>query len=111
MQTKKATHTAMKKRIMRRVYYAFGIRIATHTITLHVGTLLVAGFVLTRLVHVAAVFHNMETVQVGDLTHFVAQTLLSADVLTLVVTGVVIFTLLSLPLRIHIPRVRNMHTA
>ena len=93
----------LQRTIMRRVYYAFGVRLATHPITLHAVVLLVAGYALATLVHVEMVLRNLATTEVADLGTKLSTILFNADALSLLALGVVTFTVLSLPLRL--PRV------
>ncbi|MFT5849263.1 MAG: hypothetical protein ACI9H6_000064 [Patiriisocius sp.] len=104
----KTSYNQIQKRIMRRVYYAFGVRLATHSITLHMVVLAVAAYVLTQLVHVASVLENVASVQMGELAGYLQQTLTQADVTTLAVIGIATFTALSLPLRL--PNYQKMQT-
>lgn len=101
----------LQKKIMRRVYYAFAIRLTTHTITKHVVVLLVAGVLLARLVHVAAVYRNVASVRVGELGSYVFKAVVNADTATLMVLGLIIFTLLSLRFKLRVPSIRLMQTA
>lgn len=77
--------TQLNKTIMRRVYYAFALKIAGHPLTLHAVFLAAAGYMLARLVHVAAVYRNMLEVQVGELGSFIVSTVTHADAATLFV--------------------------
>ncbi|MEZ4200571.1 MAG: hypothetical protein R3B69_03220 [Candidatus Paceibacterota bacterium] len=90
--------------IMRRVYYAFAVRLATHTVTLHVLALAVLGFVLAKLVFVARVYENLASREFGELLPATLRILMHADVLTLVVFAVAVFTALSLPVRTFVLR-------
>jgi hypothetical protein len=92
------------KRIMRRVYYAFALRLATHPFTVHTAILVLSVFALSRLTHVAAIFNNFRSIQVGNADTFFLNMLMHAEFWTLVCTGIVFFTLLSLPFRLSIPR-------
>jgi len=99
----------IKKNVMRRVYYAYTLRMVTHPIVLHVAVLMVAGYVLARMVHVAAVLKNTANVQLGDLGVYVLQTFMQADVASLFMFGIVVFAVLSLPLRL--PQYKHMQIA
>ncbi|MCB9811642.1 hypothetical protein H6783_01900 [Candidatus Nomurabacteria bacterium] len=101
----------LQKNIMRRVYYTFGLRLATHTITLHIVMLLVAGYALAKLVHVAAIFNNVMNLRVGELGRYIVGTLTHTDLLTLVVFGLLVFTGLSLQWRLLVPRARMVRLA
>lgn len=100
----------LSKTIMRRVYYAFAIRLATHSVTKHVVLLALFGYVLARLVHVAAVYRHIVSVEVGDLGVATFKMFLNADLPTLLVVGLVFFTILSLPRQLQIPKMVNLRT-
>ena len=87
----------LKSNIMRRVYYAFTIRLATHSTTLHLMLLAVSVYALGYFVHVAAVLKNMSRVPIGDFGPHVLKVVMQADGITLVVLGVIVMTCLSLP--------------
>jgi hypothetical protein len=101
------THTQIKKRIMRRVYITFGIRVATHVTTLHLVLMAVSVYALGYFVHVAAVFRNASSVPVGEFVNYFAQALLGADGMTVLVLGVITLTVVSLPF--SLPRQHTVH--
>ena len=96
---------------MRRVYYAFAIRLATHKATLHLVALVVLGYVLTKLVFVAKVFDNLASRELGEVVPTLVRMVGNADLLTLVVLGAVIMTALSLPLQLSLPQRTRMQVA
>ena len=102
-------NTKLHKQIMRRIYYAYAMRLATHTVTLHVAVLAILVYALAALVHVDKVLQNIASAQVGDLGAKLLQVAAQADALSLLVFGVLIFTVLSLPLRI--PRLVRLQAA
>lgn len=95
---------------MRRVYYAFALRVATHPLLIHVALLVLSVYALSRLTHVAAIVNNIMSIRVGDLGTYILNTLMQAEFLTLFCTGVVFFTLLSLPFRLSWPKYRTTQT-
>ena len=102
------TINQLQRKIMRRVYYVFGLRIATHTITIHMLIILFASYVLTRLVHVAAVLENVANTRVGDFAVHMLRIFQHADVATLLVLGIVLFAVLSLKISLRTPQFRKM---
>jgi len=95
---------------MRRVYYTFGIRVVTHTTTLHVAVLTAAVYALGYFVHVAAVFHNVARVPVGDVAGYLTHAAMNTEGITLLVLGVVILAALSLPMQLpRIHRTSRVH--
>lgn len=81
---------------MRRVYYAFALKVVTHPLVAHGALLVVSLFILTRLVNVASIVQNISNVKVGYLDNFILNSLTHTDMVTLSVFGIVCFTLLSL---------------
>ena len=86
---------------MRRVYYTWGIHLATHTVTKHVVVLGVLGYALKELVHVAAIYKSAAALETGQLLSWTTSMFLNADWLTLAVLGLAIFTALSLRIRVR----------
>jgi len=95
---------------MRRVYYAFALRVATHPLAVQALVLFVSVYALSRLIHVAAIINNIGSLQVRELGRYIFNTLTHTEFLTLLCFSIVFFTLLSLPLRLTLPRYRNMQT-
>ena len=85
----------LQKRIMRRVYYSFGISILTSRIFVHTVLLAVGLYGVKVMVHVASFINNLKTVKVGNLDNFMFNALTHTDVLTLLSIGIVVFALLS----------------
>lgn len=106
---KKINH--LQQKIMRRVYYAYALRLATHPIALHVLLLLLSAYALVSLVSVSSIVRNMLSVRLGDLASYVAHAFMHANVLTLIAIGVIFFTLISLRINIRMVRSSRMETA
>lgn len=87
----------LQKNIMRRVYYAFAIRMATHITTVHLVILATSFYAFAYFVHVAAVLKTVSKVPMGEMGPFLLRLLSHTDGITLVVLGVIIMTSLSLP--------------
>jgi hypothetical protein len=90
----------MQRRIMRRVYYTFGIRLATHTLTLHVVVLGAAMYGVGYFVHVAAVMQNMARIPTGEIAPWLMHAVSNTEGITLLVLGAAILSLLSLPIQL-----------
>lgn len=73
---------------MRRVYYAFALRIATHPAFGYSVLLLALGWTLKELIFFARIWESFMTVQVGELGSFLVRLVVKADTLTLVVFSV-----------------------
>jgi len=97
------TINKLKNNIMSRVYFTYVFRLLKHPLATHGAVLIVSGYLLIRLVHVAAVYHNILNVRIGDIGNYLYFTLTRADATTLLVVGVVLFTVLSLRWRLHLP--------
>jgi hypothetical protein len=101
------TKSQLQKSIMRRVYYTFGIRIATHPLTTHMVVLGFSVLIFARLVHIAAVYRNMMHIEVGELGSYVLRVFTHADMATLLALGLIIFTCLSLQWKFVIPKLHH----
>ena len=89
---------------MRRVYYAYGLRLVQHPVTLQIGLFVLALLVFAKMVHVAKVMQSLLGTSVGNLPQFVFNTLMHGEVLTLIAIGTMTFTILSLGWQV-VPRV------
>ncbi len=86
---------SLQRRIMRRVYYAFVIRLLTHKAVLSFALLTLSVYGLSVMVHVASIFNNLRHIQVGRLDNYLANAFIHTDVFTLLFFGLVVFSLLS----------------
>jgi hypothetical protein len=91
----------LQKQIMRRIYYAFAKRMATHTITLQLALFGLALYVFAKMVFVQSVIDNMLATQLGQLPQFVIGAVFQSEALTLIAIGALMFTLLSLPRQVY----------
>jgi hypothetical protein len=66
------TTTALEKRIMRRVYYAYGLSIAGHSMFWQGLVLGACVALFGRLTHVASLIDNFLSVPVGSVPTYVA---------------------------------------
>jgi hypothetical protein len=97
---------------MRRVYYAFALRLGTHKITLSLVLLAVSVYGLSVMVHVASIIENIRRVQVGRLDNYIVNAFLHTDVLTILFFGLVVFSLLSFNFTLlKMPRLWRMQSA
>ena len=74
---------ALKKNIMRDVYTAYAIHMSTRPVTRYAVLTLVLGYVLAKLVFVAAIIANAEAVGLAKLPEFAFGALTHTSVLTL----------------------------
>ena len=94
-------NTTLHTSIMRRVYFAFAKRIIMHPIVVQSALFVLALMVFARLVHVHSVIENFLSISVGQVPKFILSALMQGEALTLIAIGVMVFTLLSLPMRIR----------
>ncbi len=81
----------VQKNIMRRVYYAFALRLATHGIVVH-GVLFGAALnVFARMVHVARVVEAVQTLPIAYLPQYVLNAVAQGEVVTLLALGVMLY--------------------
>ncbi len=85
----------LQSKIMRRVYYSFGIGILTSRIFLQAVLLAVGLYGVKVMVHVASFINNLKTVQVGNIDNFIFNAFAHTDIYTLLSIGIVFFALLS----------------
>ncbi len=73
---------------MRRVYYAYALRMLMSRTAAYLAALALALLVFAQMVSVSAVFHNMLSVRVGEIHRFFISAFLNTEVWTLLVLGV-----------------------
>jgi len=86
----------LQRNIMRRVYYAFGLSIVSHTMFWQGMFLSVAAALLAHWLHVASIINNVLAVPVGQTPHYVLGSVFGAlthgevlTVLTLLAAGAI----------------------
>jgi hypothetical protein len=85
----------LQSKIMRRVYYSFGISIVTSRLFLQAVLLVVGLYGVKVMVHVASFISNLKTVRVSNIDNFIFNAFTHTDVYTLLSVGIVFFALLS----------------
>lgn len=70
--------TQLQKNIMRRVYYAYALSIAGHSMLWRGIFLGAAAVLLAKWLHVASIFSNFLSVPVGNVPQYIANALLNA---------------------------------
>lgn len=86
----------LKQKIMRRVYYAFALRLALHPIFFHALLLGLSIFALSRVVSIPNVLRNLMNVKVGESAQFFIDAFLSTDAVTIIWIAIITLTSLSL---------------
>ncbi len=99
-----STINQLQRRIMRRVYYAFGIRLATSPVVVHGVLLFAALYALKVLVSITSIINNLRQIQLGNLDNYIFHAFMHAQFWTLVVIGIMFFTMLSLNFSLKAPR-------
>ena len=108
-QIAKTQAQKLRRAIMRRVWYAYGLSIILRPAAAQ-GFLFGASVIgFWKLVSVTSIIHNVLQVKLGELPHYVVQALVQAHVLALIAFGIIIFTALSFGLRIALPRYQWGH--
>ncbi len=91
---------------MRRVYYAYVLLALVHPAAVRLYLLGLSGFILIKLVHVAAVWQSFSAIPVGQIGDYVLTTVVHADwqtLATLFFIGVILASF-RLPVPKHTPR-------
>lgn len=83
--------TRLKKKIMRRVYTAYVMRMAFGSRARYIAVMLLAGLGLAKLVSVVDVLRNFSSVSVGQAGDFIVSAFLNADSATLLVLAVFVY--------------------
>jgi hypothetical protein len=91
----------LQTKIMRQIYFAFARRIATHEITMQIALFALALLVFAKMVHVASVVNNFMHIPVANVPNFIFTAVSHGEVVTLLAIGAMMFTALSLPLRLR----------
>lgn len=92
--------TQLQKNIMRRVYYAYTLRMVFSLVTAQMMLFVAALYVFAQTVFVAKVIQNLLDTPLGSLPRFVFDTFMHGEALTLIAIGVMTFVGLSLGLRV-----------
>jgi hypothetical protein len=87
--------TKLQKTIMRRVYYAYAIRVATLPGVFQGFVMLSALIALTYFVSIGNVIQNMEIVGFEGLGNFLYNAVRNTEAWTLLIVGVLIFAAFS----------------
>lgn len=99
---------------MRRVYYTFMLRIAMHPVTTQAVLFIVSLAVFAKLVHVSRIVEALMNTTLGNIPHYILNTVVHAfmrgEVMTLIAVGVLVFTALSIPRSVYKVVVPNIHT-
>ena len=90
----------VKRAIMRRVYYAYGLSVTFSTATLR-GFLFGASIIaFWQLVSISSIITNALNVRVGQLPAYVWQSFAHAEIFALCAFGIIAFTILSVGIKL-----------
>ena len=99
LQNTKKLHRA----IMRRVYYTYALSIALRQSTL-LGIAFGASVIgFWKLVSVTSIIQNFLNVPVGHVPQYALQSLMQAQTVALLAFGVIVFTILSVGIKVTVP--------
>jgi hypothetical protein len=93
----------LHKQIMRRVYYAYALRLVTLPGIPQGFLTLFALIGLTYFVSLGSVLNNIRQIPVGNLDTFAYNAVTNTDAWTLLFTGLIIFSLLSFRFKMKTP--------
>lgn len=93
----------LHKQVMRRVYYAYALRLITLPGVPQGFFTLFALIGLTYFVSIGSVLNNLRQIPVGNLDSFAWNAVTNTDAWTLLFTGLIIFGILSFRFTVKIP--------
>lgn len=101
------SHATLRRAIMRRIWYTYMLSVFVRKSTV-LGFLFGASVIgLWKLVSLTSIASNILNVRVGQLPSYIIESLLHAEILVLLAFGVVVFTVLTLGIRL--PRLAFTH--
>jgi hypothetical protein len=102
---------SLQKKIMRRVYYAYAIRMVTLPGVPQGFLMLGALIALTYFVSIGNVIENMMNLQVSGLGRFAYNAVTNTEAWTLFILGVLIFSAFSFRFKMKTPEVKVLAEA
>jgi hypothetical protein len=103
-------HAHIRRNIMRRVWYTYLLSVFARPSTA-LGFLFGSSVIgLWKLVSLTSIATNVLNVRVGDLPHYIFASLVQAEILALVAFGIIIFTLLTLGVKLPQVAFHSRHT-
>lgn len=103
------TSLQLRRRIMGRVYTAAAAKLITNPIILNGALFLVGLATFTQLVHVRRVVDAALSLPLSRLPQFIVNTIMHGEVLTLLAISVMVFSALSLNMRLGTVRLEILH--
>lgn len=91
----------LQKRIMRRIYMAFAVRLATHQMTAQIGLFILALYIFGEMVHVRQIVETLLNTPLGRVPTYVGNAFMHGEMLTLLAIGTMVFVALSVPLQLR----------
>lgn len=86
----------LQRKIMRRIYYAYGLRILAQPVLMHGFFMLAMLIALTYFVSIGNVIHNMMSIEMSRLDTFFYNAVTNTEAWTLLILGMFIFAAFSL---------------
>lgn len=92
---------------MRRVWYAYSLSIVLSRAAVQGFLFGASAIAFWKLVSISSIVHNLLQVRLGDLPSYVIEALGQAHVVALIAFGIIVFTILSVGIKVTIPTIRS----
>ncbi len=99
----------LQRRIMRRVYFAFTVRILKHPVVLQLALFGLALMVFAQMVHVKRIIDTLLEMPVGSVPRYTFNAFMNGEMLTLIAIGAMVFVALSVPMHVWRTRLPKLH--
>lgn len=83
----------LKDKIMRRVYYAFFLRVGTHPLTLHLAVFALGIVALAQVVSIPNILANLMDVKVSEVAGYLFSALLNTEFITVAILSLIVLNL------------------
>lgn len=98
----------LNRNIMRRVYYAYTLRIITDPLRVYGFIMGISLIFMMQFVSVPSIINNLMQIEVGAVPHYAYNAFTTTESWTLVFLGVIIFAALSLRFELRMPKYRTL---
>lgn len=85
---------------MRRVYYAFLLRLLSHAVVVHTAVITLSIFALSQVVSIPNIWANLMQVKVGEMVNFFIGALANTQLVVIVWLSLIALTIASLIVRL-----------
>lgn len=90
------TMTKLGNKIMRRVYYAFFLRLVTHPVSVHSLIIATSLLALSQAVSIPSIWHNLMSIKVGEVMSYLLGAFVNTQFAVQILSSVFIAALISL---------------